>query len=100
MSEHVRSVSCPTLCKRGWISTLDHQRVLDVPCRLDLPVMRMAATLLRGTHDFDAFRSPRCSAMCSVRTVEELTLIEEIPGAEGLLYLLYFTSLLTLLTTT
>ena len=81
LGEHLRSVSCPTLAKRGWISTFDRQRLLALPRRLDLAAMRSAALLLEGTHDFDAFRSPRCSAKSPVRTVEELILIDERPGA-------------------
>ncbi len=39
---------------------------------LDLAAMREAAGLLRGTHDFSAFRAAECQARSPVRTLERL----------------------------
>jgi tRNA pseudouridine38-40 synthase len=51
---------------------------VPVPLRLDL--MREAALLLPGEHDFSAFRSSQCSAASPVRTLRSVTVVEERPG--------------------
>lgn len=45
----------------------------------DLAVMREAAALLVGEHDFSAFRSAECQAASPVRRLEELSLREQGP---------------------
>ena len=39
--------------------------------------MRAAAELLKGEHDFSAFRSPRCAARSAVRRIEALDVLDE-----------------------
>ncbi|MFZ5816900.1 MAG: tRNA pseudouridine(38-40) synthase TruA [Bacillota bacterium] len=59
---------------------------------LDLPLMREAAALLVGTHDFAAFRSTGGAAKSSTRTITRLELTEASPflhidvAADGFLY--------------
>ncbi len=44
---------------------------------LDLHLMKQAAALLVGTHDFGAFRSSRCSARGAVRQIYSIELLQE-----------------------
>uniref|UniRef100_A0A7S0JAS7 tRNA pseudouridine synthase n=1 Tax=Calcidiscus leptoporus TaxID=127549 RepID=A0A7S0JAS7_9EUKA len=73
----LRSESCQSLLRRGWVSSLDAHRVLCVPHPLDVDAMRAAAHLLLGVHNFSAFRSVRCSANSPMRELLKLEVIEE-----------------------
>jgi tRNA pseudouridine38-40 synthase len=44
---------------------------------LDLNAMRRASNFLLGTHDFSAFRASECQAISPVRTLYEVSLVEE-----------------------
>ncbi|WP_317929933.1 tRNA pseudouridine(38-40) synthase TruA [Halioxenophilus sp. WMMB6] len=46
---------------------------------LDLTVMRQAAALLEGEHDFSSFRAAQCQAKSPVRTIHYLKIIEHSP---------------------
>jgi len=51
---------------------LDRGRVWHVPVPLDDHVMRDAASLLIGQHDFNSFRSAACQAASSAKTLDRL----------------------------
>ena len=75
----LRALSCPSLCRRGWLSAHERQRALCLADSLDIEAMRAAASVIVGRHDFSALRSPRCSAGCPVRILDELSVIDESP---------------------
>lgn len=54
--------------------TLDEGRYWHIKKELDLNLMREAASHLVGHHDFNTFRSIRCQATLTMRTVDFLTL--------------------------
>lgn len=56
---------------------LDRLRVWHHPQRLDEEVMKDAASLLLGAHDFSAFRSAACQAHSPIRTVSRMELRRE-----------------------
>lgn len=57
-------------------SPLLHARVGWVFQALDLARMREAASLLRGEHDFSAFRSSQCQAHSPVRNLRSLDIVQ------------------------
>lgn len=63
--------------------TLDDGRYWHIKKELDLEAMKEAADLLVGHHDFNTFRSIRCQATLTMRTIDFLT-IEKI---ENIIYL-------------
>lgn len=85
----LRAASCPGLVRRGWISAFDHCSALCVPFALDVPAMRAAAAALVGRHDFAAFHKPDkgtpTRGSSTMRTVEELSVVEEVHDALGAL---------------
>ncbi|MDD3368901.1 MAG: tRNA pseudouridine(38-40) synthase TruA [Lachnospiraceae bacterium] len=59
-------------------STLPHvferRYVYEYPEKLDMELMRQAAELLEGTHDFRAFTSAKKSKKSTIRTIEKIEL--------------------------
>ena len=51
---------------------IDRNRVWWLPIRLDVDVMREAAKILVGRHDFTTFRAAGCQAKSPVRTLDRL----------------------------
>jgi tRNA pseudouridine38-40 synthase len=47
--------------------------------KMDVEAMRCGAAFLVGTHDFSAFRSQHCGADNPVRTIFEISVIEDLP---------------------
>lgn len=76
-----RAEACPSLCRRGWLSSFEKQRALCLPEPLDVVAMRAAAAVLVGRHDFSALRSPRCNCRFPERTLRECAVILEPPDA-------------------
>jgi tRNA pseudouridine38-40 synthase len=62
-----RSIRSPLAGRNSWL-------VRDA---LDLTLMRQAAALLVGEHDFGAFRASGCSAKATVRRLERVELSED-----------------------
>lgn len=60
------------LLLRRHASALDHTRHWHIPCHLNLPRMRRAASLLTGTRDFSSFRAAGCGARDPVRRLSRL----------------------------
>ena len=51
---------------------IDRGRVWHVPVPLDADAMADAASVLRGHHDFNSFRSTACQAPSSIKTLDQL----------------------------
>jgi tRNA pseudouridine38-40 synthase len=64
---------CYRVLARPSISVLEQDRVWWVCRPLDLEVMQKGADLLRGTHDFQYFRSSECGAKTAVKTLDQAT---------------------------
>lgn len=62
-----RSVRSPLAGRRSW----------QVRESLDLAIMREAAALLVGEHDFAAFRASGCAARSTVRRLDSIELLED-----------------------
>src|SRR5690606_3554978 len=58
-------------------SPLMHGRVGWVYHALQLDRMREAAQRLLGKHDFSSFRSSQCQAASPVRTLQEITIVQQ-----------------------
>ncbi len=56
---------------------LDKNRAWLVKKKLNIQLMRKAAKILSGTHNFNAFRSSSCGAKSPVRTIEKSTVIKK-----------------------
>jgi tRNA pseudouridine38-40 synthase len=73
-------------------SALEVSRIWHVPQALNIELMQEAASHLVGTHDFNTFRTVRCQAKSSIRTLEELTItaqgqeIHVVAGARSFLH--------------
>ena len=60
---------------------LDRGLVWQVPGALDLIAMQNGAAHLIGKHDFTTFRSALCQAASPVKTLDEITIVENlVPG--------------------
>ncbi len=68
-----------TILNRAYPSALWRDRAYFYPGFLDLSVMRGAARLLRGKHDFKAFQnaSERSATRTTIRSVSKLTIAKE-----------------------
>lgn len=58
-------------------SVLERKYVYQIPERLDVEAMRRAASLLCGTHDFQAFTSAKKGKKSTVRTIYSIA-VEEV----------------------
>ncbi len=56
---------------------LDRNRAWLVKRKLNIQLMRKAAKIFSGTHNFHAFRSSSCGAKSPVRTIEKSTVIKK-----------------------
>ena len=59
---------------------LERRTSWHVPVPLDPDLMRAAAAILVGEHDFSAFRAAHCDAVSPVRTVRRVSVVEARPG--------------------
>ena len=66
-----------TIDRRVVRSPLSGRRAWQLRGELDLDVMRQAAALLIGEHDFAAFRASGCAAKTTVRRLDGIELVEE-----------------------
>jgi len=55
--------------QEGQMSLFHRGQTWDVNKDLDVPLMREAAKLLVGTHDFSSFRTSKCQALTPVKTL-------------------------------
>ena len=53
---------------------LSYKKVLHVPKRLNVDLMRSEAECLVGEHDFSSFRGSRCASKIPVRTIESVVI--------------------------
>lgn len=60
-------------------------RAWHVPQKLDVTMMTREAQSLVGTHDFTSFRSVHCSATSSIRTIDEISVIQDYKREEVVL---------------
>ena len=56
---------------------LDRERAWQVPRRLNVPTMNVAAKALLGNHDFTTFRSAQCQAKSPQKTMDRLDVKRE-----------------------
>ena len=54
---------------------IDRGRVWHVPAPIDVAVMRAAAAVLVGEHDFTTFRSSHCQSASPVKTLDSLDVV-------------------------
>ena len=52
---------------------LERNKVWHIKKKLDLKVMKKAAKILKGTHNFSTFRSSSCEAKSPIRTLYKAT---------------------------
>lgn len=78
---------------------LELRRTWHVRARLDLDLMRQAASELVGTHDFQAFRAQSCDARTTVRQMHRVDIVADGPSVriiiEGSAFLKYMVRVLT-----
>lgn len=56
---------------------LDAHRAWRLPPPFDTSLMKEAAKILLGTHDFTSFRASECQASSPVRTLDKLDIVED-----------------------
>ncbi|MBF0370377.1 MAG: tRNA pseudouridine(38-40) synthase TruA [Magnetococcales bacterium] len=65
------------LLNRSTPSALDRNRVWHLSFPLDIQIMIEALSLLKGTHDFSAFRAAACQAKSPIRTLYRGEIIQQ-----------------------
>ena len=56
---------------------LDKNRSWHIKKKLNVKLMKKAAKVLEGTHDFSAFRASSCGAKSPIRTIEKSSVIKK-----------------------
>ena len=79
---HARFSACSRayaylICNRAILPASWHNKVALEANPLDIEAMQQAADLLKGEHDFAAFRSSNCSSKTSVRKVHRLQVVRK-----------------------
>ncbi|AWD33147.1 tRNA pseudouridine synthase A [Candidatus Fokinia solitaria] len=70
-------IYCYNILNRDAPTALFYGRVWHIfNLELNVSAMMEAATILVGTHDFTAFRSPRCQAKSPIRTIDYINISE------------------------
>ncbi|WPX97914.1 tRNA pseudouridine(38-40) synthase TruA [Candidatus Fokinia crypta] len=65
------------ILNRNAPTTLFHDKVWHIfNLELNIPAMKEATTIFIGTHDFTAFRSPKCQAKSPVKTIDYINISE------------------------
>ena len=62
------------ICSQNYNSPFTKNKSWHVGQTLDLDIMRQAAEILKGKHDFSAFRSSNCSSLNTVKDIREISI--------------------------